>query len=192
MKDVKEIIQVTEWEAVEIMKEVKGHPFTALEAFTEPSLVGGKKSYAPFGGMVYKYATYVFVINRGYDRAIQIAAEKAGLDFAEWKPQPHRYAIHLKGNILYHKDDASLPEEERRLYAQFMLHKGCQNEAIYFDSELRTIDNELIKPYLPVKTSKKQDDFGLNGEQQIPVVNYSIGSIKRFTADGQKYEIVGK
>jgi hypothetical protein len=192
MKTVKEIIQVTEWEAVEIMKAVKGHPFSYWAAFTEPTLVGGKKSYERFGGMVYKYATYTLVQNRVYDRAIEIACEKAGLDFSNWKPEPHRYAIHLSGNIMYHKDDAHMAEKDRRLYAQFMLHKGCQNEATYFDSELRKIDNEIIKPFLPIKTSKKQDDLGLSDSEKIPCINYSIGSIKLFTANGQKYEIVGK
>lgn len=192
MKNVREIIQVTLMEAVAIMRAVKGHPFSFWASFTEPSLSGGKATYNQFGGAVYKYATYTLVANREYNRSIELACEKYGKDFSAWKPQPHNYADHLEGNILYHRADANLPVEQRRLYAQFMLHKGCQVESQYFDAEMKPIAYETIKPFLKEKTSKKQEEIGLSKEEQIPCINFGMGSIKQFTINGQKYEIVAE
>jgi hypothetical protein len=192
MKNLIEAIQVRIMEAVAIMRAVKGHPFSFWASFTEPSLEGGKATYNLFGGKVYKYATYTLVANREYNRAIEIAAEKSGIDFTNWKPQPHNYADHLEGNILYHRADANMPVEDRRLYAQFMLHKGCQIESMYFDAEMKPIALETIKPFLKEKSSKKQTDFGLAKSEQIPCINFAIGSIKQFTIGGQKYEIVAE
>ncbi len=192
MKNLGQIIQVTIAEAVTIMRAVKGHPFSFWSAFTEPSLSGGKAVKSQFGGAVYKFASYTLVANREYNRAIELACEKYGINFENWKPQQHNYADHLEGNILYHRADAHLPEMERRLYAQFMLHKGCQVESQYFDAELKPIAFESIKPFLKEKTSKKQEDLGLSQEEQIPCINFGIGSIKQFTLNGQKYEIVAE
>lgn len=190
MKKVQELIQVSVMEAVNLMRSVKGHPFTFWASFTEPSLSGGKSTYTQFGGKVYKYATYTLVINRDYNKAIGNKAEELGLNMENWKPEPHKYADHLEGNILYHRADSDLPIEQRRLYAQFMLHKGCQIESQYFDAELQPIEFERVKPYLKDKESKKQTEFGLDKEHQVPCINFGIGSIKQFTMNGQKYEIV--
>jgi hypothetical protein len=192
MKNLIEVIQVRIMEAVTIMCGIKGHPFSYWASFTEPSLSGGKSTYNQFGGKVYKFATYTLVANRDYNRAIEIAAEKSGIDFTNWKPQPHNYADHLAGNILYHREDVNLPVEDRRLYAQFMLHKGCQIETQYFDADMRPIEFERIKPFLKVSTSKKQTDFGLEKSEQIPCINFAMGSIKQFTIGGQRYEIVAE
>jgi hypothetical protein len=192
MKNLLDVIQVTIAEAVTIMRGVKGHPFTYWASFTEPSLSGGKATYNQFKGAVYKFATYTLVANREYNRAIELACEKYGKDFSQWKPQPHNYADHLEGNILYHRADAHLPEMERRLYAQFMLHKGCQVESQYFDAEMMPIPYETIKPFLKEKTSKKQEEIGLSKEEQIPCINFGIGSIKQFTMNGQRYEIIAE
>lgn len=192
MKNLIEVIQVRIMEAVAIMRAVKGHPFSYWATFTEPTLSGGKSTYNQFGGAVYKFATYTLVANRDYNRAIEITAEKLGIDFTNWKPQPHNYADHLEGNVLYHRADANLPVEDRRLYAQFMLHKGCQIETQYFDADMRPIELERIKPFLKVSTSKKQSDFGIAESDQIPCINFSMGSIKQFTIGGQRYEIVAE
>lgn len=194
MKNAKEIIRVSINEALQIMLNVVGHPFSFWSAFTEPTLVGGKKVYEQFGGAVYKFAEYTFVINRNYDRAIERVCEAKGIDFANWKPQAHNYATHIGGNILTHNNDLQLPLESpmRRNYAQFMLHKGCQVVAEYFDSEMKPIALETIKPYLKVSTSRKQEEIGLSKEEQIPCINFAMGSIKQFTLNGQKYEIVAE
>lgn len=193
MKNLGNIIQVTIAEAVTIMMNVVGHPFTYWATFTEPTLTGGKKTLALFEGAVYKYATYNLVDNRKYDRAIEIACEKLGIDFSNWKPQDHNYAEHIGGNIMSHKADAHIEDiMQRRLYAQFMLHKGCQIECQYFDANLKPIAFETIKPYLRDNTSKKQADLGLSAEEQIPCINFGMGSIKQFTIDKQKYEIVAE
>lgn len=190
MNKLKEIIQVTLIEAVRIMMAVKGHPFSFWASFTEATLVGGKASYNQFGGVVYKFATYTLVANRKYDRAIELTCEKLGIDYSNWQPQPHNYADHLGGNILYHRADANLPIEQRRLYAQFMLHKGCQIETQYFDSEMQPIALETIKPFLRDSGSKKQTDLGIAKSEQVPCINFGMGSIKQFTIEGQKYEII--
>jgi hypothetical protein len=192
MKNAKEIIQVSINEALQIMLNVVGHPFSFWSAFTEPSLSGGKAVLAQFGGAVYKFASYTLVANREYNRSIELACEKYGKDFSAWKPQAHNYATHIGGNILTHNNDLQLPLESsmRRNYAQFMLHKGCQVESQYFDAEIKPIAFETIKPYLKAKTSKKQEEIGLSKEEQIPCINFGMGSIKQFTLNGQKYEIV--
>jgi hypothetical protein len=192
MKNVREIIQISIAEAVQIMLNVVGHPFSFWSAFTEPSLSGGKASYNQFGGAVYKFAEYTLIINRKYDRAIERACEEKGIDFSNWKPQDHNYAEHIGGNILAHKADKHLPLMQRRLYAQFMLHKGCQIVTEYYDSEMKPIQLDTIKPFLKVSTSRKQEELGLSKEEQIPCINFGMGSIKQFTLNGQKYEIVAE
>lgn len=192
MKNAKEIIRVTMAEAVEMMMNVKGHPFTHWATFTEPTLVGGKKVLELFGGVVYKFATYNLVDNRKYDRAIEIACGKLGIDFSNWKPQDHKYAEHIGGNMMSHKEDKHLPILERRLYAQFMLHKGCQIRCEYFDSNIQPIAFETIKPHLRDNTSKKQTELGLSKEEQIPCINFGMGSIKQYSMYGNTYEIVAE
>jgi hypothetical protein len=63
---------------------------------------------------------------------------------------------------------------------------------MYFDAEMKPIALETIKPFLKEKSSKKQTDFGLSKAEQIPCINFAIGSIKQFTIGGQKYEIVAE
>jgi hypothetical protein len=192
MKNLISIIQVTLAEAVAMFRAVKGHPFSYWATFTEPTLTGGKATYNLFGGKVYKYATYTLVKNRSYDRAIEILCGKLGINFADWKPQAHNYADHLEGNVLFHRGDAHMPELERRLYAQFLLHKDCQIECEYFDAEMRPIAYETIKPYLKSNSSKKQSDLGIAEEEQIACINFAVGSIKQYTLEGQRYEIVAE
>lgn len=184
------LFQVTLNEAVAVMKAVKGHPFMGVELLTEPTLTGGKKTLALFGGAVYKYARYVFAVNRGYDRAIEIATAKLGIEFENWTPQPHNYADHVQGNILIHRADINAPENDQRLYAQFMLHNDCQIESQYFDAEFRPLDIEQLKPFFPNRTSPKQANIGLTDADQIKVINPSVKSIKRFATNGADYEII--
>jgi hypothetical protein len=184
------MFQVTLSEAVAVMSAVKGHPFMGVELLTEPTLTGGKRTLELFGGAVYKYARYVFAVNRGYDRAIEIATSKLGINFENWQPQPHNYADHVSGNILVHRSDLNLPQAEQRIYAQFMLHNDCQIESQYFDAEFRPIDVETLKPYFPSRTSPKQASIGLSNADQIKVINPSVKSIKRFATNGADYEII--
>ena len=71
-----------------------------------------------------------------------------------------------------------------------MLHKGCQIETQYFDSEMQPIALETIKPFLRDSGSKKQTDLGIAKSEQVPCINFGMGSIKQFTIEGQKYEII--
>jgi hypothetical protein len=184
------LYQVTLSEALAVLMNVKGHPFQGIELLTEANLSGGKKTLALFGGTVYKYARYVFAVNRGYDRAIEIASEKLGLNFENWQPQPHNYATHVQGNILLHNADFEIEETQKRYYAQFLLHKGCQIESEYFDAEFRPIDVETLKPFFVTKSSPKQTNFGLSDADKVPVINPSLKSIKRFATNGADYEII--
>lgn len=191
---VKQVISINLFQALNIMLAFVSHPFTAWVLFTEVALKGGKSAYAVFGGKVYKLAKYVVPVNRGYDRAIELKAEKLGLNFDNWKPQPHPYATHISGNILTHNNDLdmSLESTERRNYAQFMLHKDCQIEVQYFDAEMRPLTFEQVAPYLVDKTSKKQSDFGIAKTDQVPCINPSLKSIQSFSANGVIYEIVAE
>ena len=48
MKNFKEIIQITLVELFNYLLSIQGHPFTAIELWTEPVLTGGKKTLALF------------------------------------------------------------------------------------------------------------------------------------------------
>ncbi len=187
---MKQLTQITKAILMQLLMAVKGHPFTHWVLFTQPTLVGGKKTLALFGGAVYKFATYTIAVNRGYDRAIEIKGEKLGLDFSNWKPQPHLYATHIGGNVLCHNADMNLPIEQKRLYAQFLLHSGCQLDVQYYDAEMKPINFATIKPYLRNNTSKKQTEFGIPQADQVPVINPSLDSIRGISMNGQIYEIV--
>lgn len=191
MKQVKQISVITKAILVQLLLAVKGHPFTHWVLFTQPTLVGGKKTLDLFKGAVYKYATYTIAVNRNYDRAIEIKGEQLGLNFANWTPQPHNYATHIGGNVLCHNNDMQLPLESelKRLYAQFLLHEGCQVDVQYYDAEMQPIDIARIKPYLRNNTSKKQTDFGIPKADQVPVINPAIESIKQVSMNGQIYQV---
>lgn len=182
--------RITRMQLVQILKAVKGHPFSHWALFTEATLTGGKKTLAQFGGVVYKYATYTIAVNRDYNRAIELLAEKLGINFENWTPAPHNYADNVGGNVLCHRADNDLPIEQQRLYAQFLLHSGCQREVEYMDSEMRPLTFDQVKPYLRDNTSKKQSDLGIAKADQIPVINPSTHSIKAVTINGEIYEVV--
>ena len=195
MKNFKETLQITLIELFNLLLSIQGHPFTGIELWTEPVLTGGKKTLALFKGAVYKHSRYVFVTNRDYNRALELLAQKLGIDFTNWKPQDHNYADNVGGNVLTHRADLSMPIEsqERRNYAQFILHSDCQIEVAYYDAELNEIPMEMIKPYLREQTSKKQSEqLGLSQENQIKIINPSLKSIKRVSAFGRVYEVVAE
>ena len=187
---VKQVTKITRAILLQMLLAVKGHPFTHWVLFTQPTLTGGKKTLALFGGAVYKFATYTIAVNRDYLRALEIKSEQLGLDFSNWTPAPHNYATNIGGNILCHNADMNLPTEQQRLYAQFLLHSGCQREVAYFDANMQPIDINVIKPYLRDNTSKKQSDFGIAKADQQAVINPSLDSIKGISMNGQIYEIV--
>lgn len=184
--------RITVMQLAVLLMGVKGHPFTHWALFTEATLTGGKKTLAQFGGVVYKYATYTIAVNRNYLKAMEIAAGKLGLNFENWTPAPHNYADNIGGNVLCHRADLELPMEQKRLYAQFLLHKQCQREVEYMDSEMRPLTFDQVKPYLRDNTSKKQSDFGMAKEEQIPVINPSLNSIKAVSLNGEIYEVVAE
>lgn len=180
---------VTRNEKIDLLMAMKPYIFQGVHLLTEPTLKGGKKTLSLFGGKVFKLARYVFA-KRDYDTAIENKAEKLGLDFNNWVIQPHNYATHIKGNILCHNEDIAMDiyNSEKRLYAQFMLHKGSSLEAKYFDANMNELTTEQIAPYLIEKTiSKKQSDFGFTQSDYIPVINPKLDSIVRFTANNTEY-----
>jgi len=181
--------RITTMQLVLILLGIKGHPFSHWALMTEATLTGGKKTLAQFGGIVYKFATYTIVANRKYDRAIELLAEKLNLDFANWTPQDHLYAERLGGNVFQHKADKHLPIEQKRLYAQFMLHTDCQREVEYYDAQMRSLTFDQVKPYLRDNTSKKQVAFGIPKAEQIPCINPSVNNIRAISINGDRYEV---
>ena len=182
-------VVVSRNEKIDLLLSMPQYTFQGIWLLTEPTLKGGKKVLELFGGKVYKLAKYVFA-KRGYDTAVINGGEKLGLDMENWKPQPHNYATHIKGNILCHNEDMHLDlySPNKRLYAQFMLHKGSQLDAEYFDANMQPIKYELIEPYfVEKKVSKKQSDIGFTQDDFIPVINPKLDSIIRFTANGNEY-----
>ena len=185
----KQSIAVSRNEKIDLLLSMPLYTFQGVHLYTELTLKGGKKSLELFGGKVFKLARYVFA-KRDYTTAIINKGEKLGLDIENWKPQPHNYATHIKGNVLGHNEDMHLDiyDANKRLYVQFMLHKGSSLEAKYFDANLNEISKDEIAPYLIEKTiSKKQSDFGFTQSEFIPVINPKLDSIVRFTANGIEY-----
>lgn len=181
--------RITQSQLLDMLLEVKGHPFSHWALMTEANLKGGQKVLAQFGGVVHKFATYTIVVNRKYDRAVELLAEKLNLDFTNWAPAPHNYADHISGNVLAHRADKHLPIIERRLYAQFMLHKDCQREVGYYDSQMRPLTFDQIKPYIKDNTSKKQTEFGIAKSEQIPVINPSLCNIRSVSMQGDIFDV---
>jgi hypothetical protein len=185
----KQTIVVSRNEKIDLLLTMPLYTFQGVHLLTEPTLKGGKKTLSLFGGKVFKLARYVFA-KRDYNTAIINKGEKLGLNIEDWKIQPHNYATHIKGNILCHNEDLTMDiyNSEKRLYAQFMLHKGSVLEAQYFNADMIEITKEQIAPYLIEKTiSKKQSDFGFTQSDFIPVINPKIDSIIRFTANNCEY-----
>ncbi len=187
---MKNLVKVTKKEALELFLNVKGNPFSYFATLSNANLTGGKKTLENFGGIVYKFARYTFVMNRDYLQNIEKTLLKKGIDFANWQPQPHNYATHIKGNVLIHNEDLNKNISDARIYIQFILHKGCNIESTYFDRNFKEIDIEKLKPYFKDNTSKKQIEIGIEKNEQIPVINFKLDSIFQFTLNGTKYEII--
>ena len=185
----KQSIAVSRNEKIDLLLTMPLYTFQGVHLLTEPTLKGGKKTLSLFGGKVFKLARYVFA-KRDYNTAIINKGEKLGLNIEDWKIQPHNYATHIKGNILCHNEDLTMDiyNSEKRLYAQFMLHKGSVLESQYFNADMIEITKDEIAPYLIEKTiSKKQSDFGFTQSEFIPVINPKLDSIVRFTANNCEY-----
>jgi prenyltransferase beta subunit len=81
--------------------------------------------------------------------------------------------------------------EQKRLYAQFMFHKGCTIETFYFDGEMQPLTYDQVKAYLPNKESKKQkEQLGLDAADQLKTINPSLKSIREVAVNGQRFEVV--
>ena len=48
---------------------------------------------------------------------------------------------------------------------------------------------EQIKPYMRDNTSKKQVEFGIPKEAQIPCINPSVNNIRAISLNGERYEV---
>jgi hypothetical protein len=187
-------IKVSYFDMLKVLFSCIGlYQFKSIVLATEPTLKGGKKTLELFGGKVTKIAKYVFA-EREYISAIENEAKKLGIDKV-WTPAPHNYGIHLKGNILVHKEDIKTTIEDintnseditnLRLYAQFMLHKGSSIETTYFNANGDIIAIEDIKPYLiDKKPSAKQVNFGVD----IPTINPLCKNIIEITTQGTTYQ----
>ena len=178
-------VKVTYLEMLNVLFACIGmYQFKSVILATEPTLKGGKKTLELFGGKVTKVSKYVFA-EREYIKAIENEAKKLGIE-KEWKPAPHNYATHIKGNILCHNEDMNIEDmEQKRLYAQFMLHNGSSIETTYFNANGDIISLEDIKPYLiDKKPSAKQRDFGVF----IPTINPLCKNIISITHNGTTYE----
>lgn len=183
------LVKISKNEALELFLQVKGHPFTYFSFLTKPTLTGGKKTLETFGGIVYKLSRYTFVINRDYLDNIQKELKEKGINPENWLAQGHNYATHIGGNVLQHNEDLEKSIFQSRIYLQFILHKGCNIESIYFDSKFRQIPVEAIAPYFRDNTSKKQTEAGIEKPDQIKIVNFSLDNLLEFTLNGKKYEI---
>jgi hypothetical protein len=187
---MKNLVKISKNDALDLFLNTKGHPFAYFAFLTKPTLTGGKKTLANFGGIVYKASRYTFVMNREYLKNIQKELEKLGIDLENWKPEKHPYATNIGGNVLQHNNDLNNKSiYESRIYLQFLLHKGCNIESKYFDAKFNEIDIENIRPYFRDNTSKKQTEIGIEKNNQIPIINPSLDNLLEFTLNGIKYEI---
>ena len=186
---MKNLVKVSRNEALDLFLNVKGNPFSYFSTLTKPTLTGGKKTLDLFDGIVYKVSRYTFVMNRDYLKNIDKVLTEKGIDKNLWIPENHKYATHLNGNVLCHNDDLNKSINDARFYIQFILHNGCNIESKYFDSKFNQIPLESIKPYFRDNTSKKQTEIGIEKNDQIKIVNFSLDSILEFTLNKNKYEI---
>jgi hypothetical protein len=187
-------VQITLWQLYDLLISIKGHQFEGIVLFTKSVLKGGKATDLLFNGGVYKLARYVFCANREYLRALEILCAKKGIDINNFTPQKHNYAnIKMGGNVICHDEDENLPLEMKRLYAQYIFHKGATIEAHYFNGEMQPLTYDQVKPHLPNKSSKKQkEQLGLNEDEQINIINPSLKSIREVRINGMIYEVIGE
>jgi hypothetical protein len=185
-------VQINYLQLLALLMSIKGQTFEGIVLFTKSVLSGGKKTEALFNGGVYKMARYVFCANREYLRALELLCGKMGIDFSNFKPQPHNYAnVKMGGSVICHDSDTDLPVEQKRLYNQFIFHDGASIEAHYFDGNMQPLTFDQVKPYLPNRDSKKQaEQLGLEKENQIKIINPSLRSIREVRVNGVIYEVV--
>ena len=194
----KTALEFTPTELVSKLMGIEGHPFGAIKFFNEVTdLVGGKKTFAQFGGKLYKYMRLNGMTNIDYVKAITNRMEREGLNPTDFQHEEHlwmkRY-YNENGKLTtlgYHKADEDLPINERRWYVAIYFVSGKQVfETTYYDSEFKEVPMEVIKPLLRDKTSSKQVSAGLTGDNQVVYRNFKIESIREIAINGEVISVV--
>jgi hypothetical protein len=167
--------------------------FTCLDA---KQMKGGKATAAKYGGHVTKLSTFTFNHSIDYQKAVENRLKKFDLDPEAFLAEEHKFAKRATYNgkltsMAYHKDDEHLVPSERRWYFVMYIMDGVvKSKYEYTDAFGNVVDPNVVHSDLYDKTSKKQADAGLQGEQQVHYRNYALQNVKNIKFDGLDIDII--
>lgn len=194
---MKQIVTMTKAQFLAYMMQETSKPFSAIRTQTKiERFKGGKATAAKYGGHVIKEALVTFVANTEYQKAVDNACKKFGIDPAAFVAEEHPYAERYTNggkltSVAFHKEDAALPAELRRNYLVAHIVKGCvSTQYAYTDANGMPVDAADLHADLYDNTSKKQADVGLVGDMQVIYRNYKFESIRRVSYMGMDIELV--
>lgn len=199
MNKQKNTLEMKPMELVSDLMNVEGHPFSNVKFFNQVTdLIGGKRTFEQFsGGKVYKYMNLNFMANVDYQRSIVRKMEAMGLNPESFQAEEHKWMKRYFHNgklttLGFHEADADLPMHERRWYLTLYIISGQVFETTYYDGSFQPIPNEVIKPLLRDKSSKKQADAGLVGDAQVYYRNFKIESVRELSYNGKVVSVVSE
>lgn len=197
MKTEKSVIEMTPFEVVQKVMQLKGHPFGEFKFFNAyDGLKGGKATKNLFEGEVYKYFRAVAMTNIEYQKAVNNRLVKVGEE-ALFVAKQHKWMdryINEDGELTslgYHRADKDLPLNQRRWY--FVLYFTSKKqifESVYYDGKLNEIPYEAIKPYFKDTNSATQSEAGLSQDDQVIYRDIKIESLKEISINGELIKIV--
>lgn len=197
MKTEKSVIEMTPFEVVQKVMQLKGHPFGEFKFFNAyDGLKGGKKTKDLFEGEVYKYFRAVAMTNVEYQKAVNNRLVKVGEE-ALFVAKQHKWMdryVNEDGELTslgYHRADKDLPLNQRRWY--FVLYFTSKKqifESVYYDKNLNEIPYEAIKPYFKDTNSATQSEAGLSQDDQVIYRDIKIESLKEISINGELIKIV--
>jgi hypothetical protein len=186
----KNLLTIAPIEILHLFMNETTHLFTDYTICSLADLLGGKKLLANYGGAIYKRSVLNAPNNRDYYTAIANKQNALNIE-GEIELAEHLYADRYiadngkKSVLSYHRADINLAPELRRNYLN-VIPTYCKSVE-YFDANMNLIDTEELRPYFKDKTSKKQTELGLVGENQINFRNIKLDSFENIHYRGSIY-----
>lgn len=176
MKNVKETVEVTKDQLLEILKGIDSSQFVNVVTVTEPKM---RKTNNPYFGKVFKRTKRNYLVGNDYEKRVQNNEKKEGLE-GNFQTEYSRVGEHISKCVLFN-------ESKNTYYFQvetFEEVKPTDTEFFLDDGEI--IDQTLLMDFLQFSSSSKKQVQDRKVTVQCPKVD----NIKEITIQETKYRVV--
>jgi hypothetical protein len=166
--------KITKNEMLVILSEVEKSTFINLVTETKVRM---NKRNNPYFDKVIKKSKSNFLIGNDYETRVRTNEGKEGLT-PDFQSEENKVGTHISKCVLFN-------EKTQSHYLMVERFDEIKPQVEY-TFEGNSIDKVLFQDYMTkVYESQKQEQ-----ERKVMVISYKMDSIKEFTLNGQKYEVV--